>query len=75
MKSDLCKCLVKCDETEVTDAQSKSLIFIVGYVAFKLVRSRVHCDLCKTELTSDHSLQLDVPPDQCGYLIDLDAVA
>lgn len=72
IKSDLCKCLERCQEIEVTEAQSLSLIFISGYVGFKLVRCKVHCDLCTTELMSDHSPLLDVPLDQCEYLMDLD---
>ena len=72
MKLDLAESLALCYDIEVTDAQSKSLIFIAGYVGFKLCRSHQHCNLCKSEIVSDQTLELDMPPDHCEYLMDLD---
>ena len=46
----------QCDDVTVTDSESKSLIFIAGYVAFKLIRLKVNCDMCKSELITDHSV-------------------
>ena len=38
VESGLLAALDKCDDVVVTDAQTKSLIFIAGYVCFKLTR-------------------------------------
>ena len=72
MKLDLIECLYMCDDIDVNDAQRNALIFIAGYVGFKMCSSKLHCDLCKWELITDHTLQLDMSPDHCQYLIDLD---
>lgn len=61
-----------CDTMGVEDSEAKSLIFISGYVAFKVVTSKVDCDLCKSELITDQHLLMDTTDEQNSYLTSID---
>jgi hypothetical protein len=63
---------IMCDKMEVSDSESKSLVFIAGYVGYKLVTNKVDCELCKGELVTCQQLQVDLPLDQTSYIADLD---
>jgi hypothetical protein len=71
VKLNLLNSLDLCHDMDVTEVDSKSIIFIAGYVGFKLVPN-VHCDWCKHELINDETLQVDMSPESCEYLMDLD---
>jgi hypothetical protein len=43
---------VMCDKMEVSDSESKSLVFIAGYVGYKVVTNKVDCELYKGELVT-----------------------
>ena len=61
-----------CDDIVLTESEMKSLIFIAGYIGFKVVTMSVDCDLCKSELVSDQTLQVDLPADETSYIHELD---
>ena len=58
--------------TLFTESETKSLVFIAGYVGFKVVTMSVDCAVCKSELVSDQTLQVDLPADQTSYIQELD---
>ena len=49
-----------CDSVLITDSESKSLVFVAGYVGFMMVTNKVECSLCKSELLTDNNLQVDL---------------
>jgi hypothetical protein len=64
--------ITECDiDVDVSDAESKSLIFVAGYIAYKLVKNVVRCDLCKLEFIMERLLDYDVD-EQYSYLLDID---
>ena len=56
----------------ITDSESKSLVFVAGYVGFMMVTNKVECSLCKSELLTDNNLQVDLVEEQTTYLADID---
>jgi hypothetical protein len=62
-----------CDiNVSVSESECKSLIFISGYVAHKLLKNKINCELCKNELITEHSLEVEIDGEQYMYLHDLD---
>ena len=61
-----------CDSVPITDSESKSLVFVAGYVGFMMVTNKVECSLCKSELLTDNNLQVDLVEEQTTYLADID---
>ena len=57
---------------EINDSECKSLIFIGGYVGFKIVQDKITCDLCTNELVKNFDLNLDIASTAFSYLRDLD---
>jgi hypothetical protein len=60
-----------CDDIELTVSESQALVFIAGYVGYKVVR-KLTCDLCRGELVSEKTLQFDLSSADFSYLFELD---
>lgn len=59
LHADLKKVIYECDSNiHISDAECKSLIFIAGYVGFKLLQNKVLCKLSRNELVTEKSLKL-----------------
>jgi hypothetical protein len=63
--------LATCDDIELTVSETQSLVFIAGYVGYKVAR-KLSCDLCRGELVCDKTLQYDLSSVDFTYLSDLD---
>ena len=63
--------LEKCDDLTITDSETKALVFVAGYVGFKVVK-KVACEICKRELVCDKTLQVDTATVEFSYLAELD---
>jgi len=50
VKSELLNCFSLCEDIDLNEAQTKSLIFIAGYAGCQVERRTVACDMCKKEL-------------------------
>jgi hypothetical protein len=63
-----------CDnEINISDSECKSLIFVGGYVGFKIDKTKVNCILFQNELITEHVLEVDfVASGEYTYLWDLD---
>jgi len=59
--------LSKCDNINISESESKGLIFIAGFVAFKILKNYVECDLCKSELITEYSLELELSAESTSY--------
>ena len=51
-----------CDEAELTESETQSLVFVAGYVGQK-VCNKLMCDLCKQEVVSDKSMPCELNDD------------
>ena len=40
------------EDVAISDAETTTLVFVAGYVGFKVQR-KISCDMCKVELVSD----------------------
>ena len=63
--------LSMCDDIELSNGETQSLVFISGYVGFKVVR-KLSCSLCESELVCDKTLQYDLSSTDFTYLSDID---
>ena len=56
----------------VSERKCKSLIFIAGFVGYKLVTNTVVCVLCRSELITQHVMEVSIDDDteQFSYLRD-----
>lgn len=70
-KHNFSEVIAKCSEYQMCESQYKSLIFISGYVAFKMT-GRLKCNLCANELTSFETLELEKLPTEFSYLASID---
>jgi hypothetical protein len=70
----LCDVITECDTSVcISEAESKSLIFIAGFVAYKLVTNNIICELCQNELVTEHAMEVNIDcNEQYSYLNDLD---
>lgn len=69
---ELLTCCKGCDDVEITESESQSLVFIAGYVGFKLVQNKIVCELCKRELVYDNTLNYEVSSSAYSYLSEID---
>jgi hypothetical protein len=61
LHADLKKVIYECDSNiHISDAECKSLIFIAGYVGFKLLQNKVLCKLSRNELVTEKKFEIDV---------------
>jgi hypothetical protein len=44
-----------CEDVAISDAETAALVFVAGYVGFKVQR-KISCDMCKVELVCDKTL-------------------
>jgi hypothetical protein len=64
--------IVDCDSILISDAEMSSIVFIAGYVGFKL-KSKLSCIDCRLELLTDRALECDFPRDESfNYLASID---
>ena len=68
----LLSCCLECDDVEISETESQSLVFIAGYVGHKLTSTKVPCEMCRNELVCDRSLQMDFSTNAYAYLSELD---
>ena len=67
--------ITECDiGVAVSEAECKSLIFIAGFVGYKLLTNTVICELCCNELITEHVMEVSIDDgdEQYSYLRDLD---
>jgi len=65
--------IYKCDDVAISESEAKSLIFIAGYVARKVVCSKISCELCASEIITQDKLEVDIQPGNAiAYLADID---
>lgn len=61
MHADVKEVIYECDSNiHISDAECKSLIFIAGYVGFKLLQNKVLCELSWNEPVTEKKLEIDV---------------
>jgi len=68
--NDFLPALDLCDDMTVTESESHVLVFIAGYVGFKVL-SRITCDLCKGELVQTDDLKADFAGEDFEYLVSI----
>ena len=60
VKAGLSDVVTECDiDVSISDVECKSLLFIAGYVGFKLVNNVVSCDLCRNDFITNDVLEFD----------------
>lgn len=60
-----------CDDIAISDEETAALVFVAGYVGFKVQR-KISCDMCKSELLCDKTLHYDISSADFTYLAELD---
>jgi hypothetical protein len=60
-----------CDDVAISDAEAAALVFVAGYVGFKVQR-KISCDMCKAELLCDKTLHYDISKADFAYLAEID---
>jgi hypothetical protein len=60
-----------CDDVAINDAETAALVFVAGYVGFKVQRN-ISCDMCKAELHCDKPLHYDISKADFAYLAEID---
>jgi len=64
--------LSECDCITISDAEMSAIVFIAGYVAFKM-RSKITCIDCQLELLTQRALECDYPVnDTFDYMFKID---
>ena len=64
--------LKDCDNVAITDAEMSAIVFIAGYVGFKL-KSKIGCFDCQCELLTQRVLECDYPVNETyDYLSKID---
>ena len=64
--------LSECDDIVISDSEMSALVFIAGYVGFKLKR-KITCVDCRLELFIEKALECDVACDESfRYMADID---
>jgi hypothetical protein len=64
--------LNECDGINIPDAEMSGIVFIAGYVGFKL-KSKIACIDCQLELLTQRTLECDYPVDESfDYLSKID---
>jgi hypothetical protein len=60
-----------CDDVAISDAETAALVFVAGYVGFKVQR-KISCDMCKAELLCDKTLHYDISKTDFAHLAEID---
>ena len=61
-----------CDDVIITDSEMSGIIFIAGYIGFKL-KPKLSCIDCRLELLTDRALDCDFPRDDSfNYMASID---
>ena len=64
--------LQECDDVCISDSEMSALVFVAGYVGFKL-RKKLSCIDCRLELFTEKAMECDVPhDDDFSYMANLD---
>ena len=64
--------LTECDDVCISDSELSALVFVAGYVGFKLKR-KLSCVDCRLELFSEKALECELPSDESfNYIADID---
>jgi hypothetical protein len=60
-----------CEDVVISDAETALLVFLAGYVGFKVQR-KISCDICKVELVCGKTLQYDISSANFSYSAEID---
>jgi len=64
--------LTECDDVVISDSEMSALVFVAGYVGFKLKR-KLTCIDCRLELFTEKALECELPCDASfSYMADMD---
>jgi len=66
--------LQECDDVCISDSETAALVFVAGYVGYKL-RKKLVCIDCRLELFTEKALECELPHDDSfNYMADIDRV-
>ena len=63
--------LAECDDVCVSDSEMSALVFVGGYVGFKLKR-KLSCIDCRLEFFTEKALECELPSDDFNYMANID---
>jgi len=70
--ADFSSVLIECDDVVISESEMSALVFIAGYVGFKLKR-KLSCIECSLELFTEKALECELPCDESfSYVADID---